>query len=343
MNDITLLRVKNNQPIKLDEILIMDYSDFYRVSLDLLNCGDRHCANYFAFKRHGDLQFIMAIADDKEQDIIVLSHILRDTDKRELKSLTSENFALHIFEREICENFGISFSGHPWLKPLRFAADCSGKKVAINDYPFYSIKSEELHEVGVGPIHAGIIEPGHFRFICNGENVLHLEIQLGWQHRGIEKLFIDKKHYLQKNLLAENIAGDTAIAHAATYAQAIESLAGKTVSEQLEIERALAMELERIAIHTCDISALCVDSAYHLGANVFGILRTAIINFLQFWCGNRFGKSLIRTCGTNFPFTEPLKQELLEVLAKFEKMFDEMAEQTYQMPSIQNERLYFRF
>jgi len=96
------------------------------------------------------------------------------------------------------------------------------------------------------------------------------------------------------------------------------------------------MELERIAIHTGDIGALCVDAAYHLGANVFGILRTAIINFTQLWCGNRFGKSLIRMGGTHFPFTEELKSELIEVLLKFEKQFEEMADLTYRLPSVQN-------
>jgi len=94
--------------------------------------------------------------------------------------------------------------------------------------------------------------------------------------------------------------------------------------------------LERIAIHTGDISALCIDAAYHLGANVFGILRTAIINFTQFWCGNRFGKSLIRVGGTHFPFTEELKQELLVVLAKYERQFEEMAGLTFRLPSVQN-------
>ncbi len=67
------------------------------------------------------------------------------------------------------------------------------KAATVADYPFFKIESEELHEVGVGPIHAGIIEPGHFRFICNGEQILHLEIQLGYQHRGIEQLFLEKK------------------------------------------------------------------------------------------------------------------------------------------------------
>ncbi len=331
-----MLRIKNSQSVDINKIKILKYPEFFDIVLQLLSDKQRHCTSYFAYKKHTDLHFIMAIADDKEHDIILLSHLLKADEKQELASLTKQILALHIFEREIHENFGIEFKNHPWQKPVRFAHNRANTKMQINDYPFYSIKSEELHEVGVGPIHAGIIEPGHFRFICNGENVLHLEIQLGWQHRGVEQLFINKKNNLQRSLLSENIAGDTVIGHSLAFVRNIEALSDVSVPEQLEIERSLALELERIAIHTGDIGALCVDAAYHLGANVFGILRTGIINFTQAWCGNRFGKSLIRPAGSYLPFTEELKTELLSVLTKFEKQFEEMADLTYRLPSIQN-------
>ncbi len=330
------LRIKNNRSVNLTEIPILSYDEFQALVLKIFAQEDNHCLTYFAYIKENGLHFIMAVADDKTHDIIILSHFLKTTEKQTLQSLSEKIFALHIFEREIHENFSVEFSYHPWLKPVRFAHNRANKELQVNDYPFYSIRSEELHEVGVGPIHAGIIEPGHFRFICNGENVLHLEIQLGWQHRGIEQLFLDRKQNLQRNILAENIAGDTVIGHTTTFAQTMEALAGMQVAEQTQIERALAMELERIAIHTGDIAALCTDAAYHLGANVFGILRTAIINFTQLWCGNRLGKSLVRMGGTYFPFTEELKKELLEMLLKYEKQFDEMANVTYRLPSIQN-------
>lgn len=337
MTDVnTILRIENGVAVDINNIPILTYDRFSDIALSLLNQEKNHCLTYFAYRKQDDLHFIMIIADDKNHNIAIFSHLLKANEKQELNALTQHIFALHIFEREIYENFGVKFINHPWLKPVRFAHNRAKPDLKINDYPFYSIKSEELHEVGVGPIHAGIIEPGHFRFICNGENVLHLEIQLGWQHRGLEQLFLDKKHNLQRNLLAENIAGDTVIGHTATFAQAMEALSGIKITKQTQIERALALELERIAIHTGDISALCVDAAYKLGADVFGILRTSIINFTQLWCGNRFGKSLIRVGGTNFPFTEELKQNLLDILVSFEKQFEEMADLTYKLPSIQN-------
>lgn len=329
-------QIKNNQSIDLVKITSLSYSAFFDLSIQLLKNEDNHCLSYFAYRKDKGLQFIMAIANDKEHTIFLFSHFLSSTDKQELKSLSEKIFALHVFESEIHENFGVDFLNHPWLVPVRFSHNRANKKSQISNYPFYSIQSEELHEVGVGPIHAGIIEPGHFRFICNGENVLHLEIQLGWQHRGVEALFLNRTHNLQRNLLAENIAGDTVIGHTTTFVQTMETLAECHITQQTQIERALAMELERIAIHTGDIGALCTDAAYHLGANVFTILRTLIINFTQLWCGNRFGKSLVRLGGTHFPFTEELKKELLEMLLKFEKQFNEMADVTYRLPSVQN-------
>ena len=169
---------------------------------------------------------------------------------------------------------------------------------------FFNIESEELHEVGVGPIHAGIIEPGHFRFICNGEQILHLEIQLGYQHRGIEQLFLEKKKLLQRVTLAENIAGDTVAGHTVAFVNLWESLCNFQPGRDLQLARTLALELERIAIHTGDLSAMCTDMAYQLGSAVYGRLRTPVINYFQKWCGNRLAKGLIRAGKNNFPFTQ---------------------------------------
>lgn len=328
--------LRNNSFIELSKIPILPYSEFSAQVILLLGKEENHCVHYFAVKYPFYFRFFCAIADDNKHLIYVLSHVLNIDFPQELVSLTPQINALHIFEREIFENYGINFLNHPWLKPVRFPHNRFQKEFKINDYPFYQIKSDELHEVGVGPIHAGIIEPGHFRFICNGENVLHLEIQLGWQHRGIEKLMLDKKQLLQRTILSESITGDTAIGHSLAFAQLMEALGEVEISEKLMIERALALELERIAIHVGDIAALCTDVAYHLGADIFAILRTAIINFTQSWCGNRLGKGMIRVGGINLPFTNEHKHKLLEMLLKFEAQFNELAHYTYRLPSVEN-------
>lgn len=335
MSFIKPIKIKNAQPVGLGEIPVVPYPQFASMVLELLSNANNHCVNYYAVESGNWLSFYCAIADDSDGGIYVCS-FAEDKKDLVLASLSDEHFALHIFEREISENFGVVFEGHPWDKPVRFAHNRFNKKQKVNDYPFYSIKSDELHEVGVGPIHAGIIEPGHFRFICNGEEVLHLEIQLGWQHRGIEALMVKEGSLLKKNLLAEGIAGDTAVGHSLAFARAFESLAGCKVGKRLEIERSIALELERIAVHTADISALCTDIAYNLGANVFGILRTGIINMSQRWCGNRLGKSMIRPGGSHFPLNDELIQAMKSVLNDYESRFNEMADLAFTLPSLEN-------
>ncbi|HCE58087.1 MAG TPA: NADH dehydrogenase subunit [Prolixibacteraceae bacterium] len=328
--------IQNNESIEIESVPVLDYTDFSSEMIELLKQNENHCVSYFAFPQTDGLKFFAAIANDTTHRIFVLSHFLPRTAKQELDSITPQINALHIFEREIHENFGVGFPRHPWLKPVRFAHNRANKNLKINDYPFYKIESEELHEVGVGPVHAGIIEPGHFRFICNGEQVLHLEIQLGWQHRGVEQTMLDKQTLLQRNTVSESIAGDTTVGHSLAFANLMESLAGIETGAQLDIERAIALELERIAVHTADISALCTDVGYSLGANIFGILRTAIINQTQSWCGNRLGKGMIRVGGTHHPLTREIKNQILETLSKFEKQFVELAHLTYRLPSVEN-------
>lgn len=166
--------------------------------------------------------------------------------------------------------------------------------------------------------------------------VLHLEIQLGWQHRGVERLFLEKPKLLQRTMLAESIAGDTTIGHTLAFAQVMEGLSGISTDSRLDAERSIALELERIAVHTGDISALCTDVAYQLGAAVFGALRTPIINFTQEWCGNRFGKGLIRTGGSHYSLTNVLIQKLRKLLDDFEWRFKEMADKAYSLLSVEN-------
>ena len=284
-------------------------------------------------KHHGNLKFYCCIADDNNNSIKVFAHE-QNKDQPVLKSLTPVCSQLHIFEREIHENFGVEFEGHPWLKPVRYSHDRSDKSKIMDNYPFYEIESEELHEVGVGPIHAGVIEPGHFRFICNGEKVLHLEIQLGYQHRGIEKLFLEKNDALQRCILSESIAGDTSVGHALAHSQLIESLAGIEVSEALQIERCIALEMERLAVHIGDTAALCGDVAYQLGQVVCEALRTTIINTTQFWCGNRFGKGLVRPGGSNYPLSNDVADEILRVLDDTGRRFCEITDCIYSLPSV---------
>jgi Ni,Fe-hydrogenase III large subunit len=326
------ITIKNNQTILVADIPELGYDEFSKLNIEFVKASAScHCVNYFGFHHQGAIKLICCIADDRNASIYVSSHIARSTDT--LDAMTGKLPCFERFEREIHENFGIGFVNHLWLKPVRYSQHRADETQIIDNYPFYSIDSEELHEVAVGPIHAGIIEPGHFRFICNGEQILHLEIQLGYQHRGIEALMLKKEHLLQRATLAESIAGDTAVGHGTAFANVWESLCGYTPTPDIQYARTLALELERLAIHTGDLSAMCTDVAYQLGSSVLGRLRTPIVNFLQEWGGNRLSKGFIRPGRNQFPFTTQLGQRLNELLALYERDFNEIMDEILRLPS----------
>lgn len=328
------LETRNNSSFAIRDIPVLAYESFYDLAIELIHENEScHCMHYFVVEELADdLHYVMVIADDSDGILYLFSHI---SDKQEpLKSLTKEIFAVHVFERDIHERYGVDFEGHPWLKPLRYAQDRATSQHKIANYPFFKIQGEDLHQVGVGPIHAGVIEPGHFRFICNGEKVLHLEIQLGYQHRGVEALFGEARNLNHKLVLAESIAGDSVIAHTLPFVMNVEALAGYVPAKDLLYARTIALELERIAVHIGDLGALCTDIAYQLGSAVFGALRTPAINYIQTWCGNRFGRTLIRPFHQPYPLTATLVEQLAHFMETFERKFTPMVEETFSLPSV---------
>lgn len=230
----------------------------------------------------------------------------RTTVEHGYHELTSEWPGLHCFERELHEQTGVRVAGHPWLKPIRYEGR---DQSAMDTYPFYRIEGKEVHEVAVGPIHAGVIEPGSFRFMCHGEQVHHLEIHLGYQHRGVEKQLLrgDARRLAP---LVETIAGDSSVAHAWAYSAAIEALAGLEVPPAIEAARAVALELERVAMHLAGLTGLSADVGFLQGATTYGRLRTTAINTSMQLCGSRFGRGAVRPGGVGMR----LPRELLEVV-----------------------------
>ncbi len=234
-------------------------------------------------------------------------------------SLTVRFPAAQIFERELWEQTGLVPEGHPWLKPVRFEGARQGH---TDDYPFFKVRGAEVHEVAVGPIHAGVIEPGHFRFMCHGERVHHLEIQLGYQHRAVEALLLQKPPH-RLSPLVESIVGDSVVAYSWAFNAALEYLANRPVATVTQASRAIGLELERMAMHLATLTGLATDIAYLQPAGTYQRLRTAIINASQRVCGNRFGKGWIRP-GAAAPMDDALRADLLNTLQAFQTDFNQV-------------------
>ncbi len=323
-----------SRAVALKDIPTVGYAALYDDLRERLKQERYHVAHYFALPDDSQLRFYVILLDDEEHRIMLASFTMDYYDDTALPSLTALHPAMHPFEREIAELYDVEFDSMPWNKPLRFSFDRRNRNSTMDNYPFYTIEGDSLHEVNVGPIHAGIIEPGAFRFICNGENVLHLEIALGYQHRGVEKSFAATDNRLRQTLLAESVAGDSAVSHALAFVAAVEKLAGRDADAGLVRERAVAAELERMAMHIADTGALSMDVGYQLGQVACEALRTMTINTTQAWCGNRFGKGLIRPLGTNKPRTPEKIDTIRRNVAEIRRRYDEVRQDIKSSPTL---------
>lgn len=258
-------------------------------------------------------------------------------------SLTPQIPALHRFEREIAEQFGIVPQGHPWLKPVRFhksyqpGHDAWSRTDDADIIPcvtdFFELTGDAAHEVAVGPVHAGVIEPGHFRFQCLGEDVHHLEISLGYQHRGIEKM-LQGGPDLHSLHFAETAAGDSTIASAWNYAAILEALGNTPPSSGTILLRRILLELERIANHVGDLGALAGDVAFLPTASYCGRIRGEYLNMTAEIAGNRFGRNVVIPRGMRTGLTPAKTQKIIAWIKRVKPELDKALELLFDEPSV---------
>jgi Ni,Fe-hydrogenase III large subunit/Ni,Fe-hydrogenase III component G len=253
-------------------------------------------------------------------------------------SIAQKHPAANWFEREVMDFFGVRPDGHPnptrvalhddWpggARALRkdFADDSQVPREPGERHPFRPVTGEGVFQVPVGPVHAGIIEPGHFRFGVAGEPVLYLQIRLFYVHKGIEKRF-ERLPWRHGTYLAESISGDTAVGHALAYAHAIERLGDVEVPPRAQALRVILLELERIYNHTADIGALATDVAFTVPASRAQALREGLVRTNDRVFGTRLLRNTIVPGGVRRDLRPEGRDLLRTELRAFEKAFDSL-------------------
>lgn len=258
--------------------------------------------------------------------------------KKDFPSFAGEFQEFSAYEREIKTMFGLEPVGHPdpratvlhsnWPKdayPLRkdFPWNERPKIAHEKPYHFNTVEGEGVYEIPVGPVHAGIIEPGHFRFSVLGEEILLLDPALGYVHKGSEKLFehlpLDKKIKL-----SERVSGDSSFAHSLAFCQALESLSSVKVQERHQLLRVVFAEMERIANHFNDIGFIMLDTAFSFGGANGARLREKIMQWNERLTGSRFLRGMNMIGGVMKDIPEEVRLALLSDIPKILKDFNEV-------------------
>lgn len=252
------------------------------------------------------------------------------------------------YEREINDMFGIVPQGHPDLRPLvlhesfprayyplRKNVSKTDQVRGEREFPIAVAKGEGLFQVPVGPIHAGIIEPGHFRFSQAGESMLQLDAKLFFTHRGIEKSMEGLTP--EKALpIAERVCGACSIANTWSFCQAVEKICGVDVPKRAEIIRTLLSEIERVTNHVGDIGNIPAGVGFQPAISLGARLKEGLMRLQERIAGNRFLRGMIIPGGVSMDITTELSEDILSVIAETEKGVNDMEVLFAQQENFQN-------
>jgi Ni,Fe-hydrogenase III large subunit/Ni,Fe-hydrogenase III component G len=333
LNNETYLTVRTETAVHICDILYHSLN----CSLVLMFATDERARNkcfkiYYVFSCKGDEFIIIQInIDETFPGFPTLTH-----------KIPCANW----YEREIQDMFGLGPAGHPdprrlihfedWppgLYPLRKDFDIRSKPGRVKgEYAYRKVEGEGVYEIPVGPVHAGVIEPGHFRFSVAGEPILNLEIRHFYTHKGVEKLYestsIDKAVFL-----AERISGDNSAAHSTAFCQAVEKIAGMDIPPRAKYIRTILLELERIYNHLGDIAGIATDVAYPFGAAHASKLKEQVMQLNEKVTGSRLLRGMNTIGGVRRDIGDK-KEMVSKELDMLQNNFRELMELLISSPSV---------
>lgn len=282
------------------------------------------------------LRYIFALEGAAE---FVIASVSVPAEDPMFPSLATRWYLASRFEREIHDLFGLVPAGHPDLRRLPLhqfwpadyhpmLKDATAREDFYDDgapYPFRRVEGEGLYEITVGPVHAGIIEPGHFRFSVEGETIINLESRMYFVHKGIEKLF-ESAPLTQGVKLAERISGDSSVAHALAFCQAVEALAGVTIPPRAAYLRVVLLELERLYNHIADVGAICTDTGFAV-ANAHALrLREDLLRLNARLFGHRLLRGILLPGGVAQDLATAQSDDARASIARISADFAEIVE-----------------
>ncbi len=325
-------------------------ADIVRITKNIISEGEWSFKFITATDERSEKSFFRVwyvFGNPKEQSYMILFITLRDT--LEFPSITGHLYEAWNYERKIHTFFGLIPTGHPDLRPillhenwpenmfpLRKDFSLQSKPSHVNgSYSFQKVKGEGIYEIPVGPIHAGIIEPGHFRFSVAGESIVSLEARLGFTHKGSEKLF-ETLSLDEKLKLSEKISGDSSFSHSLALCQAVETLGGIIVPQRAKMLRVVYAELERLANHIGDIGAMMTDTGFNFGGAQGSRVREMVLQMNEDLTDKRFLRGVNVYGGVTRDISDKKKEKLLAFLTDLKKDFSEIVEVAKNSTSLLN-------